>query len=125
MRWVVLALAACSSKPAEAPPLPQPHVADAAPMAPIDAAPPPDAEIVYPPPDAAPPRCKIDATAQQACAAKGAGFAYGPTPVFWCSGMAPPPNWQRDAATKAGRSPCVCNDLAAVQQRRDSCGKRP
>jgi hypothetical protein len=126
MRWVLLlVLVACSSKRAEVPPPPQPRVADAAPIVPIDAAPPPDAEVVFAPPDAAPPNCKIDAAAQQACVAKGAGFAYGPAPVFWCSGVAPPRNWQRDAAAKVKRSPCECTDLAAVQQHRESCASRP
>ena len=67
--------------------------------------------------------CKGNDAAQRACGARGAGFEYGPAPFIYCSGVAPQSGFGGPAATTSAT--CVCNDLAAIAQRRMECARMP
>lgn len=115
MRWgaLVLIVAACGSS--------TPPPAD--PQLPADAAP---AAVTVAPPDAGPPEpCITDEAAKAACEARGEGFAYGPAPWIYCRGIPPEPGEQQRWYQTQRSSPCSCNDLAAIAQRRHMCSQVP
>ena len=94
-----------------------PHGSQTFAAAPTDAAPPPPAPVDR--------GCIADAAAEQACAARGAGFAYQPEPYIYCSGVAPRPEDEQAEFARIRNSPCQCVDLQAVAQRREACSRVP
>jgi len=77
------------------------------------------------PPPPTRPECVFDDARKRACDARGPGFTYGPSPVIYCSGVAPPPGQEQAAYEASRRGACVCIDEAAVAARRHECSRIP
>lgn len=69
--------------------------------------------------------CVYSAADEAACAARGSGYQYAPEPYVYCSGVAPQPETEQAEFRRIRTSPCSCNDIAAVAQRRAHCARMP
>jgi hypothetical protein len=70
--------------------------------------------------------CISDPVAEDACIARGAGFAYGPPPFIYCSGVAANTGALAQQHARAQQTqPCVCNNLRGIEQQRAQCSMVP